>query len=48
LLEVRRDNKAARRLYQNKDFERIGIRKGYYPGTEGNRVDAIVMEYLFE
>jgi ribosomal-protein-alanine N-acetyltransferase len=48
LLEVRRDNKAARRLYQNKDFERIGIRKGYYPGKEGTRVDAIVMEYLFE
>lgn len=42
LLEVRPSNEAAIRLYQRYGFERIGVRRGYYP-TEGGREDAIVM-----
>jgi ribosomal-protein-alanine N-acetyltransferase len=42
LLEVRPSNEAAIRLYQRYGFERIGVRRGYYP-SEGGREDAIVM-----
>ena len=42
LLEVRPSNEAALRLYQRYGFERIGVRRGYYP-THGGREDAIVM-----
>lgn len=42
LLEVRPSNEAAQRLYQRYGFERIGIRRGYYP-THGGREDALVM-----
>ena len=42
LLEVRPSNPAAMRLYQRYGFERIGMRRGYYPAREG-REDAIVM-----
>jgi ribosomal-protein-alanine acetyltransferase len=42
LLEVRPSNEAAIRLYQRYGFERIGVRRGYYP-TDGGREDAIVM-----
>lgn len=42
LLEVRPSNEAAVRLYQRYGFERIGVRRGYYP-THGGREDAIVM-----
>jgi ribosomal-protein-alanine N-acetyltransferase len=42
LLEVRPSNEAAIRLYQRYGFERIGVRRGYYP-THGGREDAIVM-----
>jgi ribosomal-protein-alanine N-acetyltransferase len=35
-LEVRADNTAARTLYARSGFERIGLRRGYYPdGTDG-------------
>jgi ribosomal-protein-alanine N-acetyltransferase len=42
LLEVRPSNESAQRLYLRYGFERIGIRRGYYP-THGGREDAIVM-----
>jgi len=42
LLEVRKSNRAAIRLYQSVGFEDIGYRKGYYPSHQG-REDARVM-----
>jgi ribosomal-protein-alanine N-acetyltransferase len=42
LLEVRPSNEAAWRMYQRYGFERIGVRRGYYPAL-GGREDAIVM-----
>jgi ribosomal-protein-alanine N-acetyltransferase len=41
LLEVRRSNKAAIRLYQDFGFQNIGLRKNYYPARDG-REDAFV------
>ena len=35
-------NEAALRLYERYGFERIGVRRGYYP-AHGGREDAIVM-----
>lgn len=43
LLEVRPSNIAALQLYQQVGFERIGLRKRYYPSLDGAREDAIVM-----
>lgn len=42
LLEVRPSNPSAIRLYERYGFERIGVRRGYYPAL-GAREDAIVM-----
>ena len=42
LLEVRPSNEAALRLYDRYGFERIGVRRGYYP-ADGGREDAVVM-----
>jgi ribosomal-protein-alanine N-acetyltransferase len=42
LLEVRPSNPAAIRLYDRYGFQRIGVRRGYYPALDG-REDAIVM-----
>ncbi|MGH8506415.1 MAG: ribosomal protein S18-alanine N-acetyltransferase [Stenotrophobium sp.] len=42
LLEVRRSNKAALRLYHSMQFEPVGIRKAYYPASDG-REDACVL-----
>jgi ribosomal-protein-alanine N-acetyltransferase len=44
LLEVRRSNKAARRLYERAGFTTLGVRKGYYPAHEG-REDALVLSF---
>ncbi len=41
-LEVRPSNKAAIQLYLNQGFNEIGLRKDYYPATQG-REDAVVM-----
>lgn len=42
LLEVRPSNASAVRMYQRYGFERIGVRRGYYPAQTG-REDAIVL-----
>lgn len=42
MLEVRPSNGPAQRLYERYGFERIGMRRGYYPAHAG-REDAIVM-----
>ena len=42
LLEVRRSNKAARRLYERSGFALDGVRKNYYPKA-GGREDALLM-----
>lgn len=45
LLEVRRSNAAARRLYESLGFTTLGIRKGYYPAAGQQREDALVLGY---
>ena len=40
-LEVRETNAIAQKLYEQEGFNRIGLRKDYYPGEEG-REDALV------
>ena len=42
LLEVRVDNKPARKLYESEGFVVIGTRRGYY---DRGRVDAVVMRH---
>ncbi|WP_029921218.1 ribosomal protein S18-alanine N-acetyltransferase [Nevskia soli] len=44
LLEVRKSNKAAIHLYESQGFQRLGLRKGYYPAHEG-REDALVLGF---
>jgi ribosomal-protein-alanine N-acetyltransferase len=41
-LEVAADNIAAIKLYEATGFERVGLRKGYYPHPDGAK-DAVVM-----
>lgn len=42
LLEVRPSNAVARALYESIGFERIAVRRGYYPAAEG-REDALLL-----
>lgn len=35
LLEVRKSNTAAIALYKNNGFQKLGVRKGYYPAHDG-------------
>jgi ribosomal-protein-alanine N-acetyltransferase len=44
LLEVRKSNQPAIRLYDSEGFTRLGIRKNYYPAAAG-REDAIVLGF---
>lgn len=44
LLEVRPSNLRALRLYETAGFERIGLRRAYYPAHEGSREDALVLK----
>ncbi|OBV40783.1 ribosomal protein S18-alanine N-acetyltransferase [Janthinobacterium psychrotolerans] len=45
LLEVRPSNTRALDIYRRYGFEQIGRRKGYYPASNGQREDAIVMRH---
>ncbi|MED5620463.1 ribosomal protein S18-alanine N-acetyltransferase [Ideonella sp. BN130291] len=42
-LEVRQSNTRARRIYERYGFVQVGVRRGYYPGPQGSREDAVVM-----
>jgi ribosomal-protein-alanine N-acetyltransferase len=42
LLEVRPSNRAALALYRKAGFNEVGVRRGYYPGTNG-REDALIL-----
>lgn len=42
-LEVRQSNHAAQALYEQLGFNTVGMRRGYYPDTGGQREDARVM-----
>lgn len=42
-LEVRMGNERARQVYSAYGFERVGLRKDYYPADAGQREDAVVM-----
>lgn len=42
LLEVRPSNTIARTLYETVGFERIAVRRGYYPAADG-REDALLL-----
>jgi ribosomal-protein-alanine N-acetyltransferase len=42
-LEVAADNAAALALYNAAGFERVGLRRGYYPRVEGLAVDALTL-----
>lgn len=46
MLEVRPSNVAALAFYEKIGFERIGVRRGYYPTGTGTREDAFVMQKL--
>jgi ribosomal-protein-alanine N-acetyltransferase len=42
-LEVSVDNQAALALYEKARFVRVGLRRGYYTGADGQTVDALVL-----
>lgn len=42
-LEVRVSNERARHLYERFGFQRVGLRRAYYPAAAGRREDALVM-----
>lgn len=42
-LEVRASNLRAQQIYHRHGYRRVGERKHYYPGENGQREDAIVM-----
>lgn len=42
-LEVRPSNKAAVLLYEKRGFNKIGVRKSYYPSVNGSREDAVIL-----
>lgn len=46
LLEVRTSNERAAKIYLRYGFDRIGIRKAYYPAPNNTREDAIVMKLV--
>lgn len=43
-LEVRRSNTGAQTLYTRYGFTAVGLRRRYYPSTQGEREDAVVMK----
>jgi [ribosomal protein S18]-alanine N-acetyltransferase len=44
LLEVRKSNSAAIALYTSMGFHKLGVRKGYYPASQGSE-DALLLGY---
>jgi ribosomal-protein-alanine N-acetyltransferase len=46
LLEVRPSNRAALALYRKAGFNEVGVRRGYYPGTNGREDALILARYL--
>ncbi len=42
LLEVRRSNRAAIKLYRDLDFKALGVRKGYYADTGEDAIEMIL------
>lgn len=42
-LEVRPSNAGALALYRKSGFTQLGVRRGYYPGPDGMREDAVVL-----
>lgn len=46
LLEVRPSNSRALQVYQRYGFVHVGVRKNYYPQTNGQHEDAIVMRFI--
>lgn len=42
-LEVRASNLRARQIYETHGYQPVGLRKNYYPATNGKREDALVM-----
>ena len=42
LLEVRRSNRAAIKLYRGLDFTALGVRKGYYADTGEDAIEMIL------
>ncbi len=42
-LEVRASNGRARKLYRERGFAEVGLRRGYYPAPRSTREDAVVM-----
>ena len=47
-LEVRASNARALQIYETHGYRRVGQRKGYYPGHNGQREDAVVMSLALE
>jgi len=45
LLDVARDNEAAKQFYETVGFVQDGIRKGYYLRKSGQRVDGVLMSW---
>ena len=41
-IEVRQSNQAAINLYKKEGFQKVGLRKGYYPAPAGQREDALI------
>lgn len=47
-LEVRVSNQRALQVYEAHGFERVGLRKDYYPAGHGRREDAVVMRLALQ
>jgi ribosomal-protein-alanine N-acetyltransferase len=47
-LEVRVSNQRAMKIYEAHGYRRVGQRKGYYPDSNGQREDALVMSLALE